>query len=121
MELDSVEKDQLMALENIQLNKLKIAQAYNKHVKKKEFKEGDHIQKIIFPIGIRDLMFGKWSPNWECPLIVKQVIPKGTYCLIDVQGQELDKVINGKFLKMYHPSIKEEILRKFWQLATQPQ
>ena len=30
MEMDSVDKDRLMALENIQLNKLKVERAYNK-------------------------------------------------------------------------------------------
>ena len=35
MEMESADEDRLMALENIQLNKLKVAQAYNKQVKKK--------------------------------------------------------------------------------------
>ena len=48
-----------MALEDIQLNKVKVAQACNKHGKKKEFKEGDLIWKTNLPIGIRDLAFGK--------------------------------------------------------------
>ena len=36
MEMDSVDEDQLMALENIQLNNFKVAQTYNKHVRKKK-------------------------------------------------------------------------------------
>ena len=62
----------------------------------------------ILLIGIKDSTFGKWSPNWEGQLIVIQVIPEGACRLIDMQGQELDKVINRKFLKKYHPSIWEE-------------
>ena len=50
MEIDSVDEDQLMALENIQLNKLKVAQAYNKHVRKKEFKESDLIWKTFYQL-----------------------------------------------------------------------
>ena len=82
-----------------------MAQTYNKHVSKKEFKEGDLVWKTILPIRIKDSTFGKLSPNCKGPLIVSQVILKGAYHLIDMQGQELDKAINSKFLKRYYPSI----------------
>ena len=36
MEMDLANKDHLMTLENIRLNKLNVAQAYNKHIKKKK-------------------------------------------------------------------------------------
>ena len=60
--------------------------------------------KTILPIRIGDSTFGKWSPNKEGPLIISQLIPRGAYRLINMQGQELDKLINDKFLKKYHPS-----------------
>ena len=41
--MKSANEDQLMGLDNIQLNKLKIAQMYNKHIKRKEFMKGDFI------------------------------------------------------------------------------
>ena len=59
-----------MALENIRLNKSKVAQAYNKRIMKKEFKEGNLVWKTILLIRTKDLTFGKWSPNWEGPLAV---------------------------------------------------
>ena len=51
MELESVDEDWLMALENIRLNKSKVARAYNKCIKKKEFKEGNLVWKTILAIG----------------------------------------------------------------------
>ena len=61
--------------------------------------------KAIFPIRTKDLRFDKWSPNWEGPYIVSQVIYEGAYKSVDIQGKESSKGINGKFLKKYHPSI----------------
>ena len=63
MESGLVYEDWPMALENIKLNKLKVACTYSKHVRKNEFKKGDLVWKTILPIGIRDSTFGKWSPN----------------------------------------------------------
>ena len=59
MELDLIDENRLMALENIQLNKSTIARAYNKHIKRKEFKEGDLVKKTILLIKTKDLTFGK--------------------------------------------------------------
>ena len=39
-------------------------------LREKEFKEGDLVWKTIRSIGTKDPTFGKWSPNWEGPLIV---------------------------------------------------
>ena len=84
MELDLTDEDQLMALEIIRLNKLKVMEAYNKHVKKKEFKEGNLIWKTILPIRTKVSTFGKWSQNWKSPLNVSKVIHGGAYQLIDM-------------------------------------
>ena len=68
-------------------------------LREKEFKEGDLVWKIVLLIGTKDPTFGKWSPNQEGPLIVSQVIPRRAYRLVQMQGQEQDKALNGKFLK----------------------
>ena len=62
-ELDSANDDRIVALENIKVNKEKVARSYNKKVKRKQFAEGDIVWKAILPIGTKDLRFGKWSPN----------------------------------------------------------
>ena len=93
-----------MALENIQLNKSRVTQTYNKCIKKKEFKEGDLVWKTLL-IKTKGLAFGKWSPNWEGLLFVSQVILGGAYRLINIQGQKLGKALNGKFLKKYYSSV----------------
>lgn len=99
MELDSTDDDRLMALDNIQLNNLKVAKTYKKKAKHKGFVEGDQVWKTILPFGSKDLRYGKWSPNWEGPFVVSEVYPGGPYKLISIQGEELSRNINGKCLK----------------------
>ena len=56
-----------MALDNIKLNKEKVAKSYNKKVKRKQLVKGDIIRKAILPIRTKGPRFGKWSSNWEGP------------------------------------------------------
>lgn len=69
MELDSVDDDRFAALRKIELAKIKMVQVYNRHMKPKQFVEGGLVWKTILLIGIKDLKFGKWSPNWGGPFI----------------------------------------------------
>lgn len=99
MELDSADEDRSMALDNIRINKAKVAKTYNKNVKHKSFIEGDLIWKTIFPLGNKDPKYGKWLPNWEGHYVVSKPYPGGAYKLISMQGEELNRNINGKYLK----------------------
>jgi hypothetical protein len=51
-----------------------VARAYNKMVKAKSFQVGDMVWKTILPLRNKDRKFGKWSPSWEGPYKVKQVM-----------------------------------------------
>jgi hypothetical protein len=64
-ELEDLHMIRLRALENIEKNKMQVAEYYNKKVKVKQFAEGDLVWKAILPIGTKYSAFGKWSPNWK--------------------------------------------------------
>jgi hypothetical protein len=53
----------LWSLEKIKENKAKIARAYNKKVKPKEFRVGDLVWQAVLPLGTKDAAYDKWSPN----------------------------------------------------------
>jgi hypothetical protein len=57
----------LMALREIEKDKIMVSKAYNKKVKAKSFQVGDLVWKTILPLRSRDQKFGKWSPSWEGP------------------------------------------------------
>ena len=85
-----------------------MAKAYNKRVKEKSFQIGDLVWKMILPIGTRDRKFGKWSPSWEGPYKVVEIVPDNSYFVQSLRGEKLAKALNGKYLKKYHPSVLQE-------------
>jgi hypothetical protein len=40
--------------------------------------------------------------------MVSKVVPGNAYFIKTVEGQELSKALNGKYLKKYYPSIWQE-------------
>lgn len=56
-ELDQVPGEREEALVKIRANQIKVARAYNKRVKKKQFEEGDLVWKVILPEHPKD-------PKW---------------------------------------------------------
>ena len=50
----------------------------------------------------KDLLgVGKFKPMWFRPFIVKEVLKKGAYCLVDFEGNALAEPRNGLYLKKY--------------------
>jgi hypothetical protein len=77
--LDEVSDERMRALGEIKRDKLRVARAHNKRVKEKSFWVGDLVWKTILPIGSRSSKFGKWSPNWEGPYRIEEVISRNSY------------------------------------------
>ncbi|XP_050113901.1 uncharacterized protein LOC126592219 [Malus sylvestris] len=99
-------QDAVLPMEiNIQEGKKAVAQAYNKKVKMKSFKEGDLVWKTVLPLGVQLRGFGKWSPTWEGPFIVSQVLDNGGYYLADLEKKGQKHPIIVKFLKKYCPTL----------------
>ena len=65
MELEALDEKRLQALDHIMIQKKKVAQAYNKRVRRKSFEEGELIWKVVLPINYKDRELGKWSLSWE--------------------------------------------------------
>ncbi|XP_070661802.1 uncharacterized protein [Malus domestica] len=99
------------ALNQIQEGKRAVAQAYNKKVKIKSFKEGDLVWKTVLPLGAQLRGCGKWSPTWECPFMISRVLDKGGYYLADLEGNWQRHPINVKFLKS---SVSTSFLLSSW-------
>jgi hypothetical protein len=77
--LDEVSDERVKALSEIKRGKLRIAKAYNKKVKENSFCVGYLVWKTILPIESRSSKFGNWSPNWEGPYRIEEVIPGNSY------------------------------------------
>jgi hypothetical protein len=98
----------LTALGEIENDMIIFAKAYNKKVKAKSFQVGDLVWKTILSLRNKDRKFGKWSPRWEGPYKVTQVMSGNANLLQTLQGKDLPKALNGCFLKQYHPSMWQD-------------
>lgn len=103
--IDEVTDERIKALREIEKDKLRVAKAYNKKVKEKSFQIGDLVWKTILPIGSKDNKFGKWSPNWDGPYKVIEIVPGNSYFVQNLHGENLPRALNGKYLKRYYPSV----------------
>ncbi|XP_044318562.1 protein NYNRIN-like [Triticum aestivum] len=106
--IDDISEERLRALQEIQKEKLRVAKAYNKKVREKSFQIGDLVWKTILPIGTKDRKFGKWSPSWEGPYKIIEIVPGNSYFVQSLQGEKLSKALNAKYLKKYYPSMWQE-------------
>jgi hypothetical protein len=97
--IDKVHESSLKALEEIEKEKRRVIRAYNKKVKKKLFQVGELVWKTILPLGTRSNKYGKWSPTWEGPYKVVGVVPGGAYFVETLEGRQLSKALNGKYIK----------------------
>jgi hypothetical protein len=95
----------LWSLEKIKENKAKVARAYNKKVKLKEFHVGDLVWETVLPLGTKDATYGKWFPNWHGPYRIDQVLPGNAYVLEELDGVKFPVAVNGQHLKKYFPSM----------------
>jgi hypothetical protein len=93
----------LWSLEKIKENKAKVACAYNKKVKPKEYQGGDLVWEAVLPLVTKDAAYGKWSTNWHGPYRVDQVLPGNAYMLEELDGVKFLVAVNGEHLKKYFP------------------
>jgi hypothetical protein len=106
--VEDITELRLWSLEKIKENKAKVACAYNKKVKPKEFQVGDLVWEAVPPLGTKDAAYGKCSPNWHGPYRVDQALPGNAYMLEELDGVKFPVAINGQHLKKYFPSMWDD-------------
>ncbi|CAL8119076.1 unnamed protein product [Prunus armeniaca] len=66
----------------------------------------DFSQAMLLELeGLDATRYGKWSPTWEGPFIIKQILGMGAYRLQDRDGEVHVAPINGKCLKKFYPTM----------------
>jgi ribonuclease HI len=104
-EHEILDESRLETLNNLIAEKQKVARAYDKRTRGKSFKEGELVWKMVLPVREKTDGLGKWSPKWEGPHVIHQILPKGAYHLKHIDGEIHYNPINGKYLKKYYPSV----------------
>jgi hypothetical protein len=103
--IDEITDKRMRALKEIEKDKARVARAYNKKVRPKSFQVGELVWKTILPLGTKDIKFRKWSPSWEGPYKIIEVITENSYMMESLQGTRLPRALNGRYLKKYYPSV----------------
>ncbi|KAK8954079.1 hypothetical protein KSP39_PZI002578 [Platanthera zijinensis] len=79
-----------------------MARYFDKHIRVKQFAEGDLVLKKVDAAG-RSAPVGKLNPSWEGSYIIEKVLANGGYYLQDVEGRTLSHTWNGDDLKRFYP------------------
>ena len=85
---------------DLEVNKHRIKVLYDKYVHLRKFSEGDFVllwDQAKSPLGV-----GKFDPMWHGLYVVKRVLEKGAYELVDYEGIALAEPRNGLYLKNYY-------------------
>ena len=106
--IDEVSDKRLQALKEIEKDKLQVASAYNEKIKSKSFQVVKLVWKTILPLGTKSNKFGKWSTAWEGPYKIVKVIFGNSYMVETMQEERLPRVLNGRYLKKYYPSVWQD-------------
>ncbi|CAL2245408.1 unnamed protein product [Prunus armeniaca] len=105
LELEGLDAGRIDTLNKLLAGKQAVSRAYNKRVKNKSFEEGEIVWKAVLPLGTHVAGYGKWSPTWEGPFIINQILGMGAYRLQDRDGEIHTAPIHGKWLKKFYPTM----------------
>jgi hypothetical protein len=81
-------------------HKQKFKCQYDRSIRPRIFSEGDLV--LVYDQDKDPLGAGKFKPMWFGPFIVKEVLKKGAYRLVDFEGNSLAEPRNGLYLKKYY-------------------
>ena len=96
-QLDEQCRDALVALK---VNKHHDKVQYDKSVHPRVFSEGDLV--LLWDQSKEPLGEGKFNPMWRGTYVVKRVLEKGAYELVNYEGTALAEPRNGLYLKKYY-------------------
>ncbi|XP_040361689.1 uncharacterized protein LOC112203363 [Rosa chinensis] len=100
-EHEDLSEKRLEALDSLVMEKQRVARAYDKRTRGRNYSEGELVWKAVLPLGEKLDGRGKWTPRWEGPYIIYKILGKGAFHLKDLDGDVHHNPINGRYLKKY--------------------
>uniref|UniRef100_A0A5K0XSV0 Uncharacterized protein n=1 Tax=Nymphaea colorata TaxID=210225 RepID=A0A5K0XSV0_9MAGN len=100
MQLDLLDEKKLKAIEHAEAYRQRVATQFAKSVMERQFKVNDLVLRSV--VYLRGQPRGKCALNWEDPYVVKEVLPRNSYRLIDANGVELIDPVNALHLKKFY-------------------
>ncbi|PKI78483.1 hypothetical protein CRG98_001123 [Punica granatum] len=100
-QLNLIDEKQLTALCHSQWYQQRMAQAFNKKVRSREFSPSDLVLRKV--LHIAPYFRGKFAYKYDGPFIVKEVFDGGAIILNDMDVNENALPVNADALKKYYP------------------
>ncbi|CAH9088267.1 unnamed protein product [Cuscuta epithymum] len=97
-DLDTIDELREKARVQMAAYQQRVARSYNKDVRAKVFRKGDWVLRKSFG----NEAIGKFSPNWEGPYEITEVVGQGAYQLRSVDGKQAPRSWNAVHLKPFH-------------------
>ncbi|XP_055803484.1 uncharacterized protein LOC129872552 [Solanum dulcamara] len=95
-----IDEKKMDAVYHGQLYQNRMAKAFNKKVKPRQFTPGQLVLKKIFPH--QGEAKGKFAPNWQSPYMVHTVLSGGAVILAEMDRTVSTKPINSDSIKKYY-------------------
>ena len=95
--LEQLDEQRRDALVDLEVNKRRVNVQYDNYVHPRVFSEGDLV--LLWDQPKEPLGAGKFNSMWHGPYVVKQVLEKGSYELVDYEGTTLEEPRNGSISK----------------------
>ena len=84
----------------LEINKCHVKVQYDNFVHIRRFSEGGLV--LLWDQAKEPLGAGKFNPRWHGPYMVKYVLEKHSYALVDYEWTALVELRNGLYLKKYY-------------------
>ena len=98
--LERIDETHQLASLIIEAQKKRVKAHFDQMVNPRSFIKGDLV--LLYDQAHDKLGASKFKPMWHGPYIVRRVLQKGAYELIDYEGNPLDKPRNRLYLKKYY-------------------
>ncbi|XP_070018124.1 uncharacterized protein [Nicotiana sylvestris] len=99
-QLTLIDEKQMVAVCHGQLYQQRMARAYSKKVRPRNFEVGQLVLRCILPH--HQEAKGKFTPNWKGPYIIRKILPKGALYLGDIEGNDPEAAVNADRVKRYY-------------------
>ena len=99
-QLNLIDQKRLDVVCHGQIYQKRMIKAFNKKVRRQVYQVGDLVIKCItLPQGDP---WGKWTPTYEGPFVIKSIFSGGAMTLTTMDGDDLPHPVNADIVKRYY-------------------
>ncbi|XP_070019569.1 uncharacterized protein [Nicotiana sylvestris] len=99
-QLTLIDEKRMAAVCHGHLYQRRMARAYNKKVRPRNFEVDQLVLRRILPH--HEEVKGKFAPNWKGSYIIRKILPRGALYLGDIKVNDPETAVNADAVKRYY-------------------